>query len=1001
MRAVSPSASLVGRRDQLRLLRDALDSASAGDPRFVVFGGEAGVGKTYVMEHHAARQDPSRVRVLRGACVELGTEGLALAPVTAALRDLVVQVGVERLVELLPGAMGLLRLLPELRDGEAGALDQSQLFELLAALLRRLGAEQPVLLLIDDLHWADRSTRELLGFLARVLRGARVMVTMAYRSDALELGHTLPAFLAELERLPIVRRVELGPFGRAETAELIAGVLGEPPPPLLLDRVFRLSAGNAFFVEELLRNEVVGTTERLPASVRELLLERVERLPEAAGRAVRTAAAGGSSIPHRLLADVAGLAEESLLAALRPAVDAHILIATREDGATYRFRHALVQEVVVDDLLPAESSRLHRAYAEALEATPGLVRAERLAAEVAFHWYGAGDAGRAVPALLRAAGVAEAMCAHAEQSQMLLRALDLWPRAAVAGQPVGWDRPAVWERIATAAMRAGDYAQALELIHRALAESDRSAHPERAAMLLALRCDALQKTGGEMVALDHPTKPGDASTAFEEAMGLLASVEALGRAKVLDVLGSVLMQMGRAAEGRGLSEEALRIAVDLGDEAVEASARTTLGVTLAQLGAGDEAIAELDRVRELAGSRGDTLRLARVHANLAFVLGSVGRHEESADLAQAGLDVARKAGLSRTFGSALLLCLAWDFMDTGRWDEAGASCADGLALDPPGWEGALLHAVRGEIARRRGQLDAAREQSSLAATLLGGTRGKAHEPVMMLEAEIALDENRIGDARRAILEALPLTADRLATTHAWRLLTTGARVEGRARLRAQVFHQERDDSGLVDALRRAAAELPSDAPPWRACAAQLAAELGDPAGSWPNVAAAWDAAGDPYWAAYARLRSAEWAVAAGDHETAWTWLRAARAQAEPLGATSLLALVAALAPTVGPAAVARPGRRDLPVALRALGLTAREVEVLRLMVAGRTNRQIAAQLFISPKTVSVHAWRILQKLGVTNRVQAAAAAHRLRLFDEAGGEKRALDAEQRLTEPGR
>ena len=977
----STGARLVGRRDQLRLLDEAVGLAGAGEPQFVVFGGEAGVGKTHLLEHCAVRLEESGWRALRGACVELGAEGLPLAPATAALRDLVHQVGVDRVSALLPGADAVLTLLPEMRGPQALPDTQARLFELFAAVLRRLGDDHPVLLVIDDLHWADKSTRELVGFLARTLLAARVLVVMAYRTDTLGRRHPLPAFLAELERLRGVRRVELPRFGRAETEELVAEVLGRHPSAALVDRVFRLSSGNAFFVEELASAQAAGGPSSLPESVRDLLLDRVERLPEASRDVVRMAAAGGPSLSHRLLAEIAGLDERPLLERLRVAVDARVL-AAEEGEYAYRFRHALLREAVVDDLLPAERVRLHRAYAEALEARPGLAPAERYAAEVAFHWYGAGEADKALPALVRAAAAAEAVCAHAEQGQMLLRALDQWARVPDAPRLAGLDRVDIWEKLIGANLWAGEDHQALDLADQALAETDQAAAPERAAMLLALRGMALRDLGRD-----------GALTAVEEALNLLPPAPSAGRARVLDLLGAVLMTSGRPKRAHALSREAMRIAADLGDEVVEANARTTVGVTLAQLGAYDEALATLREARDGAEERGDATRLTRAHLNLAVVLGTVGRHEETVGAATAGLDIAGRAGLSRTLGSILTVILATALTAMGRWDEADATCAGGLAADPSRPLGAAMHAIRGEIALARGEFEYARDQQSLATTLLGqASADPGRLLVLRLAAAIALHDNRIGDARKTVADALAVSGEGSPAADVWRLVTLGAQVESRARMRARTFGDGSAGEPITGALRAAAAAFPVGTPLSSACAAQVAAELGPALGpelradvSWSEVVSAWEALGEPYSAAYARLRAAERAAEAGDRVSARDWLRRAADDADRLGAIPLLAEIRVLSRAADVATDTTPVRAAAPSGIRRLGLTEREAEVLRLVMAGHSNRGIAQQLFISPKTVSAHVSRVLHKLGVAGRVEATAAAYRLRLFEEDPG----------------
>jgi predicted ATPase len=303
----------VGRREQLAVLDDALRTAQAGEPRFVVLGGDAGVGKTRLMTHFADRVEESGVRVLRTACVELGTQGLPLAPLCSALRQLVDLVGLDALTGPQPGAAALLRLLPEYGIADPGTDSPARLYDLYGAVLHRLGTEHPLVWLVDDLHWADRSTRELVGFLARTLRATRVLVVAAYRADDLDRRHPLRPFLADLLRLPGVRRSELTGFSRAETAELV-GDVAPVASHELVDRIYRRSGGNALFAVELAR---VGAGDELPDSLRDLLLRRLDMLDEGARDVVRRAAVGGRSVPHKLLAATTGLDDGALIEALR------------------------------------------------------------------------------------------------------------------------------------------------------------------------------------------------------------------------------------------------------------------------------------------------------------------------------------------------------------------------------------------------------------------------------------------------------------------------------------------------------------------------------------------------------------------------------------------------------------------------------------------------------------------------------------------------------------
>ena len=415
VRASSPV--LVGRSGQLAALDAALAAARDGSPSAVLVGGEAGVGKSRLVTEFAEHSRGTGAQVLTGGCLELGTDGLPFAPFTAVLRELVRERGADGIAGLLPGhaTRELARLLPEFGEpataADAGEA-RARLFEQVLTLLEQLADEAPVVLVIEDAHWADRSTRDLLAFLIRnqgALDGLLIVVT--YRSDELHRTHPLRPLLAELDRISWVTRIELGRLSRADTGELAARLLGREPGADLLETVYRRTEGNPLFVEALLDGDRLGPG--LPESLRDLLVAGVRRLPEETQEVVRVASAGGERIGHALLATVTGLDSAGLTRALRPAVAANVLL-TDPDG--FAFRHALIRESMQQELLPGEGGRLHCRFAEAIGSDPALVPPGRAAAEQAHHWYAAHDLARALASA--------------------------WQAAAESGQ--GWPTPSSW-----------------------------------------------------------------------------------------------------------------------------------------------------------------------------------------------------------------------------------------------------------------------------------------------------------------------------------------------------------------------------------------------------------------------------------------------------------------------------------------------------------------------------------------------------------------------------
>ncbi|MGV9547563.1 helix-turn-helix transcriptional regulator [Streptomyces ardesiacus] len=1013
-RSVSPV--FVGRTGELDTLNDALaraagGAAAGGEPQALLLGGEAGVGKTRLVEEFAAAAHRRGAVVALGGCVEIGADGLPFAPFSTALRALRRHLPEELAAAAAGQEEELARLLPELAEGApvtgGGRHDEesmARLFELTARLLERVAARHTVVLVLEDLHWADASTRHLIAYLFRTLRTGRLVVLATYRSDDIHRRHPLRPLLAELDRLRTVRRLELGRFTRDEVGRQIAGILAHEPDPGQVDAIFERSDGNAFFVEELAVAAHEGSCTGLTDSLRDLLLVRVEALPESAQRVARLVAEGGSTVEYRLLAAVAQLAEDDLIEALRSAVNAHILLPA-PDGDGYRFRHSLVREAVGDDLLPGERSRLNRRYAEALDADPTLVPAAERVMRLASYWYHAHDPAKALPAVLDASVEARRRHAYSEQLRLLERAMELWD--AVPGDVRATLRPVDYTEVyppcgcdpdttplryldlmaeaAVAGRRCGERERAMKITKRALRlledEPGTSAcgrDQQRAAWFWTQRSLLVQAQGR-----------GDGWRELGIAQELVRGLPpSQVHAEVLAMSANWSMLHCPGPDAMTAAERAVEYARMVGADEIELNARLTLGGLMVDAGQIDAGLAEMFQVRDLVVARNRSAVVARSHVNLPSVLESVGRSRDALGILREGVDLTRRMGLLESeawvWGN-----LAESLISLGRWDEA-LEAADRAGAPGRG------PAPRGGAALKRATVALARGESAEAARQLAEARAAygTHDPVPQyrlplatLTVGVAAAEGRLADARAELARVLDEGFPPGTQRYGWPLLLSAAEAEADARTLPAA------DEGRAEAVERladAAKRLTTGAPVWAAHEHWVRAELHrardrDTPQLWLEAVTAFERVERPYELARVRHRLAAALLATGGEDErarATELLRLARTVADHLGARPLSDAVNLLGRrarlTLG-RAVPEPAAAPADPA-EALGLTGRERDVLRLVSEGRTNRQIAEELFISPKTASVHVSNILAKLGVSGRGEAAALAHRLALF---------------------
>ena len=983
-------------------LEAAFGTARQGGPSAVLLGGEAGVGKSRLVSEFAQAAASAEARVLTGGCLELGTDGLPFAPFTAILRDLVHEMGADAVASMSPGrtTRGLARLLPELGEpdtrGDAGEA-RARLFEEVLCVLEHLTRQSPVVLVIEDAHWADRSSRDLLTFLIgnqRAVSGLLIIIT--FRSDELHRTHPLRPLLAALDRIDWVDRIELPRLTSQDTAELAVRILGGDLAVGLAHGLYRRSQGNPLFVEALLCCDG-GLSRELPESLRDLLLDGVRRLPEDTQEVLRVASAGGTVTGHPLLAAVSGLDDAALTRALRPAVTGNVLL-TAADG--YAFRHELIREAVHEDLLPGEHGRVHSRFAETIDADPSLVPPGRAAIEMAHHWHSAHDSTWALIAAWQAAAQAGRAVAPAERLALLARVLELWDQVPDAAERIEVDHVRVLEDAVAAADDAEEHDRVIALVGAALKELDPAAEPIRTALLLT-------KRGHSSKHLGRPERTQD----FDRALELVpAELSPAVRARILLFAARCDQRATRVH-----ADEALALARQAGDPAVEARALMTLAMFVAdvgqQAGPDSEPVALITQARDMAEHAGayDVLRIAAV--NESHLLEGAGEHELAARAARSGVTSAQEHGLVRTTGALLAINQAEPLYALGRWDEATEVIGRVLNLSPTPSNRAMLEVIKGQIALARGDLGPAGEAASTAQTVLGSLVYEDQHQLPMAALEIGLRLATAGAAEAVAVTGQVLDRYDLSCSpprYAWPVVTAGANAVLAAAQQAGGLREQRlrdDSAALADRLRAVAEKLETFGNQQLAHQltfaasdqriAGLIAAFGDPASgetgagggaedgwlaAWDRAADAWEAVSEPYPLAQALLHAAEAALADGDRDGAAGRLQRAAGLAGGLAASPLGEEIALLARRAG-IRMTGPGGAPADSEAGDLGLTGRELEVLRLVAAGRSNREIAAELFISPKTASVHVSNILGKLGAATRGEAAAKAHTLRLFE--------------------
>jgi DNA-binding CsgD family transcriptional regulator/type II secretory pathway predicted ATPase ExeA len=998
---------LVGRDGELKQLELAVREAR----RLVLVTGDGGIGKTRLVTHAAQAARDGGAVVVEASCLPLEVR-LPLLPVIEILRSLDEVVGGPAFAEILAGlpsyAMDeLARLVPEVVGRQAGpdALPASEwqpqrMFAAVDLVLAHVASGRRVVAVVEDLHWVDAATLDVLTYL-RNSRSGPLTLIVTCRSDEAPVDPMVARWIEEARR-PETVRLELTGLSRQAMAELTGQALHHTPSQAMVEELHRRTEGNPYFAEELIAAAVAASDgqhdvrlgRQPPRALAELLVARSRRVSPSARAVLAVLAVAGRPIGETVVARVTSLAAPDVAAAMHELIDARLAApdSARPDLGC-RARHALLAEAVTADLLADERRDVHAGIAAALAGLDD----PALSAEIAGHWSAAGRPDEEFRALLDAAE-------HSHRMRAYSQAADLWQRAIGIAESLPdtvekWGIEPGWLLI-----RVIDALQACgrDLEARALSEQTYARHrdsPDRALLAAVLHRTAEHRTR----ALGEPSS---AYGLFDEASRIYQSLpESAEYARLLADHGRFLVRDGDSG-GEATFRQALHVAERCG-AALEA-ARALIGLFYLAIVHGNTAdgFALLARARAQVHSGPHSELRIRVDLMAAVAhsdaLLKMGRLAQSERVALEGLEQARRVGAASGLEALILHANAAEaLLEHGRVDDAAMLTAD-VTGGQPGPHNWLVHLNRAQVDLCRGAIDAAVARTH-AVEMLGliGPRTWVYDRTKDL-SRVALWADQPAWALDRVEQALPLLVGSETERYCGELLALGARAAAdlaetaRARRDAAA---ERAALAAADRLqatldtmrgrpfidRQFLATIPGDMADWQA---ELRRVRGTPdPDAWAEAAGIWQRLERPHRTAYALLRQAEALPAKPRNPmTAAKVLHAAAEAATgmaPLTAAirrlarrSRIALPPAQSGPPGPPAPPEPPETKDPY-----GLTNRERHVLRLLARGHTNAQIGAELFMSPKTAGVHVSNILRKLNVVNRAEAAAVGERAGLTD--------------------
>lgn len=938
------STAMVGRDADLDELRRAFDRAAGGEPSAVLVEGEAGIGKTRLLREFLTEVAVG-ADVHVGRCLDLGTARSAYGPLISILRSIVERLGVaDARAAVGVGAEALRMLVPELGDGAAQRelTSPDALRGAVITLIEAAAERAPQVLVVEDVHWTDDSTLGMLSFLLRTLQSGRVLMVITCRSDDVRRGDAVSRFIAETTRVRLIERLPLQRLDEAATRLLVEQLSGGALTEAALERLMERAEGVPFFIEEV----ACCAAGPLPDSLRDMLLVRFDQLDDDARHVVRVASGAEGMLSHTLLAELAGLPDERFDDAIRGAVRGGILSV---DDDQYTFRHALLREAVHDDLLPGERARLHRAYAEMLEARIAVLdRCDR--SSLAHHWRLAQVPDRALIASIAAMQEAKSRFAFATAARFGELALELWEQVPHAENAVGSSHVHLMRQIGSILRNAGEAERALSVADRALELVDAGAVVDPAEHARLLRDKAQYRSSLGL--------PGSKEL-YVQALEIVDTAVDDDRlhSTLLNQIAGKHMLASMPREAIITATRALEVARRINDPDEISVAHNLRGTCRAYLGQLDEAFADYREAERFASLTNGGAEL-RYQVNYSDILALLGRHHEAFEVAEAGVARARELGVERASGRLMVQNMVEPLLTLGDIDGATARLAGVPIGRPRVLNDQYVVLTRIRVLAWQGEVDEAerlREEWMPSLRRTGELERQAWYRIVENDIALAIARGQWSDALDRLVA---MTRDEgFVLLHAYRLLLESGWLVGEVRAAGE------STDAAVTAIRRLWSEVPATvrAEGW---ATMLEAML-DP--STDALRAAIDASEQFDVPAIMRgvtcLELARLLVRAGERGEAQAVLADATAVAHEIGHVPLQKSIAAFGRASGVAAADR--------AADDLELTVRERQVLELVAEGLSNRQIGERLFISAKTASVHVSAILRKLGVATRTEAA------------------------------